>query len=81
MKVYINTKDTKLFIPIPNAMVFNSVVKRYLFKQIEKNDAFTLTKEQKEIMEKLFKMMRKKYKGLKIVEVRTGDNEIIEITI
>ncbi|MEG1474649.1 MAG: hypothetical protein RSC10_02755 [Longicatena sp.] len=81
MKIYIHTKDTKLFIPIPNALVFNKMIQKGLALTLRKQTEITFNKEQLILIEKLFKLMRKDYKGLLLVDIETVDGEIVKIQI
>lgn len=79
MKIKINTKDCKLNLRFPTRLIAGKLTVSIIVNSTK--EKITFTQEQKKAMVKMLKVCRKQYKGLKLVDVKTADGEIIEITI
>ncbi|MEG1731557.1 MAG: hypothetical protein RR252_00245 [Longicatena sp.] len=57
------------------------MIQKGLSLTLRKQTEITFNKEQLVLIEKLFKLMRKDYKGLLLVDIETVDEEIVKIQI
>ncbi|MEG0506937.1 MAG: hypothetical protein RR537_05540 [Longicatena sp.] len=57
------------------------MIQKGLSLTLRKQTEITFNKEQLVLIEKLFKLMRKDYKGLLLVDIETVDGEIVKIQI
>lgn len=81
MKIKIDTEEKKLNIRIPSSLLYSSIVFKIIERAIEDKSGIKIDKETKHKIQKLLRKMIKEYKGLKLVEIHSTENEIIEITL
>ena len=79
MKIKIRTEDCKMTLRFPTSLLLGRMTFSIAMNRAKEYIEFD--NEQKDKLIKLLKRTRKKYKGLKLVEVKTAAGEIIEITL
>jgi len=76
MKIKIRSEGKKIFIPIPNFLMTS----KFILKKISKHlDIEGISSENIRNFQKVFRKVRKQFKGLLLVDVESSSGEIVKI--
>lgn len=81
MKVKIRTEDTHINLRLPSSLLYSKIVFKMIERAIYDKSGVHMEKEVSQKLHRLLKQAVKKYKGLKLVDIHSKDDEIIEITL
>ena len=83
MKIRIHAKSCHLNLRIPNCMLYNVFTHMLIERLIQdKTDIqWILDKDLLEKSMRLLKHFSKEYKGVMIVDIKTADGEIVQLTL
>lgn len=79
MKIIYQTKEKTMSIPIPNALLFNSVTSKMLENRINKYSRMEISPEQLKLWIKILGESVHEFGHYTLVEVKTSDDEVIKI--
>lgn len=79
MRIKIKTDDVSLpFLPIPNHLIGNRLTLRILAKIFP--DILPASKEDRREILRMYRKLRKSFRGMTLVEIHTAQGETVKIT-